>query len=174
MKVMPAMAAVTHTIKNYSCFVTKSTAHPAVTTLNGGEYAFGNTEEPLRLENLGCAERGRKEDGNFNHNTARGWVRGRRGLYTDALVAKRNVVDLLLHDPLGGGFSPPASARMRALDRRAREGEIDRTKYHKTTQRSEGMYKSFHTQQISLGVVKADACATLRSMRLLSAKLARA
>ena len=36
------------------------------------------------------------------------------------------------------------------------------------------MYKSFHTQQISLGVVKADACATLRSMRLLSAKLARA
>ena len=40
-------------IKNYSCFVTKSTSHPAVTTLNGGEYAFGNTEERLKWIVLG-------------------------------------------------------------------------------------------------------------------------
>ena len=30
-------------IKNYSCFVSRSTNRPAVTTLNGGEYTFGNT-----------------------------------------------------------------------------------------------------------------------------------
>ena len=35
-------------VKNYSCFVSHSTNHPAVTTLNGGEFAFGNTEERLK------------------------------------------------------------------------------------------------------------------------------
>ena len=32
-----------------------------------------------------------------------------KGAYHDALFVKRNRVDLLLHEDLGGGFSPPAA-----------------------------------------------------------------
>ena len=43
-------------IKNYTPFVTRSTACPAVCTLNGGQYLGGNTEE--RLKYTACLARG--------------------------------------------------------------------------------------------------------------------
>ena len=33
---------------------------------------------------LGCAERGRKSDGPFDHMTGRGWVKEQKGHYYDA------------------------------------------------------------------------------------------
>ena len=35
-------------------------------------YAFGNTEEKARYDNLGCKPRGRRCDGYFNHKTGKG------------------------------------------------------------------------------------------------------
>ena len=39
----------------------------------GHSYAFGNTEEKARYDNLGCKPRGRRCDGYFNHKTGKGW-----------------------------------------------------------------------------------------------------
>ena len=139
------------------------------TTL-GHKYAFGSTEERLRLENLGCIERGHPSQGPFNHRTGHGWVRERRGLYYDALYVKRGVVDLVLHETIGGGFSPPAVAKMHRLSRSAASG-VDRTRY---TSKRHISYKSHHTQRISLGIVKSDGRAILDSFSRLSASLLRA
>ena len=109
------------------------------------------TEERLRLENLGCTERGHPCQGPLNHRTGRGWVRARRGLYDDALYVKRHVVDLVLHETIGGGFSPPAVAKINRLSRSAASG-IDRTRY--TSRRRDISYKSHHTQRISLAIGK--------------------
>ena len=139
------------------------------TTL-GHKYAFGSTEERLRLENLGCVERGHPSQGYFNHRTGRGWVRGRRGLYDDALYVKRSVVDIVLHETIGGGFSPPAVAKMHRLSRAAASG-ADRTRY---TSKRQISFKSHHTQRMSLGIVKAESRAILDSFSRLSASLLRA
>ena len=135
----------------------------------GHLYAFGNTEEQLRLENLGCAERGRPSDGPLDHGTGRGWVRARRGHYHDAVHVKRSATEIILHETLGGGFSPPAVARMRRQARAAKS--VDRTRY---TTRGRLSYLSHHTQRMSLSVVKADSRGILDSCRKLSASLARA
>ena len=81
----------------------------------GHKYLFGNTEDQCRIDNLGCAPRGRPTDGPFNHKTGKGYVKGKKGDYHDALFVKRNRVDLLLHEDLGGGFSPPPPTRSDAL-----------------------------------------------------------
>ena len=99
-------------------------------SVNGGTpasvghlYAFGNTEERLRLANLGCRARGHPSMPPLDHHTGRGWVRAQRGCYYDAFVCKRSIVDLTLHESLGGGFSPPAVARLHSLSRAARAGQ---------------------------------------------------
>ena len=81
-------------------------------------------------------------------------MRGRRGLYDDALYAKRSVVDIILHETqtVGGGFSPPAVAKMHRLSRAAASG-VDRTRY---TSKRQISFKSHHTQRMSLGIVKAE------------------
>ena len=52
---------------------------------------------------------------------------------------------LLLHENLGGGFSPPAAHKIRRLGRKARSG-IDRTPY-KTDRKIS--FVSYHTRSIS-------------------------
>ena len=89
----------------------------------GDRYAFGNTEEQARWENLGCKARGREVDGPFVHSTGKGWVKQHDGCYRDALLNK-----VILHESLGGGFSPPAVAAMHRNSKMARAG-LDRTKY---------------------------------------------
>ena len=37
----------------------------------GHKYLFGNTEDQCRIDNLGCAPRGRPTDGPFNHKTGK-------------------------------------------------------------------------------------------------------
>ena len=77
--------------------------------------------------------------------------------------------EIILHETLGGGFSPPAVARMRRQARAAKS--VDRTRY---TTRGRLSYLSHHTQRMSLSVVKADSRGILDSCRKLSASLARA
>ena len=53
----------------------------------------------------------------------------RKGAYDDALFKKNNTVEILLHENLGGGFSPPAAHKIRRNGRKARNHGIDRTPY---------------------------------------------
>ena len=145
-------------------------------TLNGGTptsvghlYACGNTEERLRLGNLGCAERGHPSHGAFDHSTGRGWVHERRGCYHDGIFNKRNATDLLLHETLGGGFSPPAVAKICRLGRKVKQGACDRTRY---TSRRPISYVNHHAQRISLSILKADAAGIIAASRQLSATIA--
>ena len=96
-------------------------------------------------------------------------MRQQKGCYHDALTRLRSLVDLTLHESLGGGFSPPVVARICSLSRVARSGR-DRTRY---TSRRQISYQSHHTQRISLSIVKADSDALLLSSRKLSASLVR-
>ena len=60
---------------------------------------------------------------------------------------------LLLHENLGGGFSPPAAHKIRRLGRKARSG-IDRTPY-KTDRKIS--FVSYHTRSISMNITRAEA-----------------
>ena len=94
---------------------------------------------------------------------------GKRGCYHDALVRKRSTVCLTLHESIGGGFSPPAAARLHSLARVAKAG-TDRTHY---STRHRISYLRHHAQRISTSIVKADAAAMLHSSRRLVASLQR-
>ena len=61
-------------IKNYSCWVHPTTAKPGVTSLNGGVYAFGNTEERLKHRVLGAKQKGVPAMGAFDHNKGTGFL----------------------------------------------------------------------------------------------------
>ena len=89
------------------------------------------------------------------HKTGKGWVKQRDGCYRDALLNKKNTVEVILHETLGGGFSPPAVAALHANSKIARAG-VDSSKY--TCPRPIS-YITHHSQHISLGIVKADAFA---------------
>ena len=120
----------------------------------GHTYGFGNTEEPCRVANLGCKPRGRQSDGPFDHNTGKGWVKGKQGEYHDALFNKNNRVEIVLHENLGGGFSPPAAQKMRRNGRKAKDHGVDRTPYQGDRKIS---YVSYHTRAISMGITKAES-----------------
>ena len=135
----------------------------------GHLFGFGNTEERLRWENYGCAGRGHPSQGFFDHSTGRGWVKKHKGCYHDGVYIKKNELDLVVHETIGGGFSPPAVSRMCRLARAAREG-TDRTRY---TSRGKISYKAHHTQRVSLAIVKADSHGILKSYRSKSASLSR-
>ena len=59
----------------------------------------------------------------------------------------------LLHESFGGGFSPPSAHKIRRLGRAAKNG-TDRTPYRGGKAVS---YVSFHTRDIAMAMVKADA-----------------
>ena len=98
-------------------------------------------------------------------------MRGRRGLYYDALHVKRSAVEIVLHETIGGGFSPPAVAKLHRHARLAASG-TDRTRY--TTRRKVFSFKSHHSQRISLGIVKADSRGILHSFGRMANSLSRA
>jgi hypothetical protein len=81
-------------------------------------------------------------------------VKGKKGDYHDALFVKRNRVDLLLHEDLGGGFPPPAAHKIRRLGRKSREHEVDRTPYKGDCKIS---FVSYHTRAIFMNIVRATA-----------------
>ena len=78
-------------------------------------------------------------------------------------------MEILLHENIGGGFSPPAATKMRRLGRKARSG-LDRTPYkgHRPVS-----FVSYHTRAISMGIVKADAYTVFYASISAKAKLCR-
>ena len=63
-------------------------------------------------------------------------------------------MDLLLHEDLGGGFSPRAAHKIRRLGRKSREHGVDRTPYKGDRKIS---FVSYHTRAISMNIVRATA-----------------
>ena len=61
---------------------------------DGHRFAFGNSEDKARVECLGRKQRGRVGDPPFNHNTGKGYIEGAKGYYHDALVNKKNKVNV--------------------------------------------------------------------------------
>ena len=123
----------------------------------GHLYGFGSTEEEYRVMILGCAERGRKSDGPFNHETGRGWVKFQRGHYFDALRKHSRVVPVIIEAT--GGITPHTRAHMRYLARRSRgKGATDRTRYG-TTRISTKSFYTHHGQMLVKAAVVYDALA---------------
>ena len=98
-----------------------------------------------------------------------GFVAAVKGEYHDALNVKENRVEILLHENIGGSFSPPAATKIRRLGRKARSG-LDRTPYkgHRPVS-----FVSYHTRAISMGIVKADAYTVFYASISAKAKLCR-
>ena len=101
------------------------------------------------------------------YTTGKGWVKQHDGCYRDALLNKTTAVAVILHESLGGGFSPPAVAAMHRNSKEARAG-LDRTKYSCPRPIS---YFTHHTQRISKTIVHCDATATLDKIKGAKAKL---
>ena len=122
----------------------------------GHHYAFGNTEERLRVDILGCEGRGRPADGPFDHSTGKGWVRKRKGDYHDALFNRRSKVIAFIVEAFSG-IAPQSLAALHKLARRAKtKGSRDRTAYG-ATRISTGSFLTHHTQRIVKNVVMYDA-----------------
>ena len=150
-------------VKNYSCFVTKSTNHAAVTTLNGGAYAFGNTEEALKHRVLGTRARGHAAAGKFNHADGSGRVAPHAGDYRDAINNRKATVHLLVHEATMGSMSPYAARRLRRLARDASDNGTDGTDYTRSyTARS---FVPHFAQRISTACVMEGAKGILKGIR---------
>ena len=67
----------------------------------GNEFSFGSTEEKLRVDMLGCKQRGSPSDPPFCHGKGTGHVMARDGDYADALSREARV-GIGLVEVLGG------------------------------------------------------------------------
>ena len=89
----------------------------------------------------------------------------RKGVYDDAINVKRHQFDLLLHETLGGGFSPPSLKQLHKLAKKAGEG-VDRTRY---TARRHISFKVHHATRISVACVKYNSRGIKREVGRLAA-----
>ena len=136
----------------------------------GDKFAFGNTEERARLANMGCKQRGFRGQRAFDHTTGQGYVKSQRGHYHDGIFGKRNKFNLLLHETFGGGFSPPAVAKINRLARKAQRSGVDRTAYPPHSRLS---FVSHHAERISIASVKGVNRAILDRRAKLASELSR-
>ena len=136
----------------------------------GDKFAFGNTEERARLANMGCKQRGFRGQRAFDHTTGQGYVKSQRGHYHDGIFTKRNKFNLLLHETFGGGFSPPAVAKINRLARKAQRSGVDRTAYPPHSRLS---FVSHHAERISIASVKGGNRAILDRRAKLASELSR-
>ena len=136
----------------------------------GDKFAFGSTEERARLANMGCKQRGFRGQRAFDHTTGQGYVKSQRGHYHDGIFTKRNKFILLLHETFGGGFSPPAVAKINRLARKAQRSGVDRTAYPPHSRLS---FVSHHAERISIASVKGVNRAILDRRAKLASELSR-
>ena len=99
-----------------------------------------------------------------------GYVKAHRGFYHDAIFVKRNNFNLLLHETFGGGFSPPAVAKINRLARKAQRSGVDRTAYPPHSRLS---FVSHHAERISIASVKGVNRAILDRRAKLASELSR-
>ena len=75
--------------------------------------------------------------------------------------SKRNEVEVITHETLGGGFSPAATNAIFRYKRMARAG-FDNTKYRKSEKHTS--YLAHHTQSISTAITREDSRALHESL----------
>ena len=109
-------------------------------------------------------------NGRFDHTTGQGYVKSQRGHYHDGIFTKRNKFNLLLHETFGGGFSPPAVAKINRLARKAQRSGVDRTAYPPHSRLS---FVSHHAERISIASVKGVNRAILDRRAKLASELSR-
>ena len=96
--------------------------------------------------------------------------------YHDGIFTKRNKFNLLLHETFGGGFSPPAVAKINRLarkrqgQRKAQRSGVDRTAYPPHSRLS---FVSHHAERISIASVKGVNRAILDRRAKLASELSR-
>ena len=139
---------------------------------NGHIFGFGCTYDKTLREVKGVKERGRQQDGPFNHETGHGWAKGfgppvpsptdpqkiiAGAQYYDALHNKNNKVTLWLVEPTGAiHHEAVADLRRRALSATSAPGARDGTKYGKGKHTTRS-YLTHHTQRIALAASRHEA-----------------
>ena len=111
---------------------------------NGHIFGFGCTYDKTLREVKGVKERGRQQDGPFNHETGHGWAKGfgppvpsptdpqkiiAGAQYYDALHNKNNKVTLWLVEPTGAIPTPLGTDNQGARDLSYNPEHHDRTKH---------------------------------------------
>ena len=150
-------------IKNYTPFVTRSTACPAVCTLNGGQYLGGNTEERLKYRVFGTRRRGMPALGAYNHANGTGHVAAHRGDYYDCIENRKARLHLVTFEAGLGGLLPYGASRLRRMGRLAKASGADPTDY--TTSSSARSFVPFYAQRLSTACVLNGARAIQKSLK---------
>ena len=104
------------------------------------------------------------------HVCTQSFARTTRSHYHDGIFGKRNKFNLLLHETFGGGFSPPAVAKINCLARKAQRSGVDRTAYPPHSRLS---FVSHHAERISIASVKGVNRAILDRRAKLASELSR-
>ena len=143
-----------------------STGHGGAPASVGHLLGHGNTEEHLRLQILGCQERGRKSQGPLVHSTGHGWVKQADGQYKDALVRTRAAVVPMIIETTGA-LAPHSRRHCGYLHGRSKgKGAADRTRYGRTRISTKSFFVH-HTQQMAKAAVMYDARAILKRVTVL-------
>ena len=83
---------------------------------------------------------------------------------------KKNEVEIIAHETLGGGFSPSAVHALFRYKKMARAG-LDNTKYRKSERHIS--YLAHHTQSISTAITREDSRAMHEALSKKMAELSR-
>ena len=119
----------------------------------GHLFAHGNTEEGLRLTNLGCAQRGSPHDPPFDHTTGRGYVAARDGVYSDMPFIARTTAFSSPSSPhsVHSAASPSACSSSTRAARKTRSTVAMRLATY--SRYRSASYLSHHMQCLSTGIV---------------------
>ena len=145
----------------------------AASTADGGDFAFGNTEEALIVSVLGVAERGVPADGPLQRageHQGTGWVRATTDHdYADAL-GRGTPVSLLVTESTGA-LSAATVRMLLALAKQASAPTTHDSTCYGTARTSPRSYFAHHTAAISAAIVSADATSVMRAAAAMSFRL---
>jgi hypothetical protein len=128
----------------------------AASQIDGNIFAFGNTEEKLRADVLGVAERGNSADGPLNRKSGTGWVAASaKHDYADALRRGHRVT--LLVSETTGALSSEFARMLRALDKQSRLSTTHDSTCYGESPASPQFFYAHHSAAISYAIVRADA-----------------
>ena len=131
----------------------------APSTVDGGRYAFGNTEERLRRLVLGLDGHGQPGEAPLNRHTGRGWVRATTGSYTDALRKGHHVTLLVAEN--SGALAPGFRDLLRLYGRVAGRPYAHDATVYGTARTSPRAYYAHHLAAISAAIVALVVLAAL-------------
>ena len=145
----------------------------AASTADGGDFAFGNTEEALIASVLGVAERGAPADGPLQRTgecQGTGWVRATTDHdYADAL--QRGTPVSLLVTESTGALSADTFRMLTALAKQAGAPTTHDSTCYGTARTSPRSYLAHHVAAISAAIVSADAASVMHAAAAMSFRL---